>query len=78
MLGVVKFVPVPTEVPPVAAVYQSMVSPLPTLAERVTVPVPHLEAGTGDVGAAGAAVTVACTLVLLVEVQPPVVIFASA
>ena len=38
-------VPVPPvrTVPPVAAPYQSTVSPAPTLADMVTVPGPHLE-----------------------------------
>jgi len=46
MPGVVNdVVPVPPvrTVPPVAAAYQSTVSPAPTLADMVTVPVPHLE-----------------------------------
>ena len=82
MLGVVKLVtPVPLArtVPPVAAAYQSIVSPVPTVAVSVTVPVPHLENGPAPaVGADGALVMVAVILVLLVDVQPPAVTFASA
>ena len=44
MLGVVKLVPVPKEAPPVEAAYQLIV-PLETDAPKVTLPVPHLEAG---------------------------------
>jgi hypothetical protein len=42
MLGVVKLVPVPNELPPVAAAYQLMVPAL-AVAPSVTVPVPHLD-----------------------------------
>ena len=44
MLGVVKLIPVPKLAPPVAAAYQFMVPALAT-APKVTVPVPHLDAG---------------------------------
>jgi hypothetical protein len=81
MLGVVKLkVPVPPASgdPPVAAAYQSIVSLLPTVAVRTTVPVPHLVNGpTPAVGAAGIAVTIAVIAVLVAETQPPVVVFAS-
>jgi len=60
--GVVKVVPVPTKFPPLAASYQSMVVPAAVLADRFTVPVPHLEALTGDVGAADSGLTVMVTL----------------
>ena len=53
--GVVKVsVPVPLAKgePPLGFAYQSMVSPVPTVAEILTVPVPHLEAFTA-VGALG-------------------------
>ena len=44
MLGVVKVVePDKSAVPPLAAAYQSIVSPAPGVAEMVTVPVPHLD-----------------------------------
>ena len=81
ILGVVKLVtPVPPARgdPPVAAAYQSMVSPPPTVAEITTVPVPHLVKGPPAVGAAGAAVTVAVTAVLVADRQPPAVTLASA
>ena len=57
MLGVVNEVtpvpPVKTD-PPDAAAYQSMVTPEPTVAEMLTVPVPHREPAV-PVGAVGAA-----------------------
>ena len=46
--------------PPVAAAYQSIVSPAPGVADIVTVPVPHLDAGTA-VGALGLGFTVTVT-----------------
>ena len=42
-MGVVKDAPVESNVPPEAASYQSIVSPLPGVAEIVTVPLEHLE-----------------------------------
>lgn len=44
ILGVVKVVPVPKLVPPVAAAYQFIV-PMFAAAARVTVPVPQIAAG---------------------------------
>jgi hypothetical protein len=44
MLGVINVGPVPKEVPPVNALYQLIVPAL-AVAARVTVPVPHREAG---------------------------------
>ena len=44
MLGVVKDVPVPSDIPPVDAAYQLIVPEL-AVAPRVTVPVPHREPG---------------------------------
>jgi hypothetical protein len=82
MLGVGKLVtPVPPVRgdPPVAAAYQSMVSPVLTIAVRVTVPVPHLAKGPGPaVGAGGTAMTVAVTAVLAVETKLVVVFLACA
>ena len=72
ILGVVKLVPVPNEVPPVEAVYQLIIPPIQPPAFSVIVPVPHLLPGV-LVGAAGAVVTVATTLVLETEVQEPTV-----
>ena len=75
--GVVKEVdPVISAVPPLAAAYQSIVSPAPGVAEMVTVPVPQRELGTA-VGAAGNAFIVAMTADLA-ETQPVVVLRASA
>ena len=76
MLGVVNdVVPVPPArtAPPVAAAYQSIVSPAPALADIVTVPVPHLCPFTGLTGAAGTALIVAVTGVLVADIHPVVV-----
>ena len=81
MLGVVNEVvaePPATTVPPVNAEYQSMVVPAGTVAEIVTVPGPHLDPLTGDVGAVGKGLMVAVTDVLVEEIQPVVVFLASA
>ena len=82
ILGVVKLsVPVPPArtVPPVAAAYQSIVSPVPTVAVRLTVPGPHLAKGpVPATGAVGAALTVAVMGVLVVETQDPAVLLDSA
>lgn len=78
ILGVVyEFVPTPpvNAVPPVDALYQSIVEPAAGVAERVTVPVPHLEALIGAVGALGAApLTVTTTFELAVAPEPSVII----
>ena len=74
MLGVVNEVtPVPPDntVPPVAAAYQSMVSPVPGVALKATVPEPQREPGV-PVGADGTALTVAVTAVLDAAKQPEV------
>ena len=63
--------------PPEAAAYQSMVSLAPGVAEMVTVPVPHLAAPAPD-AAAGRALTVATTAVLVADVQPVVVFLDCA
>ena len=82
MLGVVNEVtPVPpaSGLPPLAALYQSIVSPVPTVAVSVTVPVPHREKGPAPAtGAAGAAVTVATIAVLIADTQPREVFLDSA
>ena len=80
MLGVVNdVVPIPPvrTVPPVAAAYQSTVSPAPTLADIVTVPVPHLELPAG-VGTLGIEFIVAVTGVLDADTQPVVVFLVCA
>ena len=66
MLGVVKLFPLSNKVPPVDAEYHLMV-PLP-VADKPTVPVPHLEALV-PVGADGTAFTVAVIIVLF-ETHP--------
>jgi len=68
IIGVVKELPVPSEVPPVDAAYQSIVPVL--VAPRVTVPASHLEPGVVPV-MAGAVFTVATTAVLEAVVHPP-------
>ena len=82
MLGVVKLVtalPPARTVPPVAALYQSIVSPVPTVAVSVTVPGPHRVNGPAPAtGAAGGAVTVAVIAVLVAETHPEVVFLVSA
>ena len=68
MLGVVKEVPVPKEVPPEEAAYQFK---LPVLAEALstTVPASHREAGVVEL-ILGIVLTVAITA-LLAEMQVP-------
>ena len=76
MLAVVYDVdPLDRAVPPVAAAYQSMVSPAPGVAEILTVPDPQREPLTA-VGADGTALTVAVTAVLD-ELTQPVVVFLA-
>jgi len=80
MLGVVNdVVPVPPvrTVPPVAAAYQSTVSPAPTLADIATVPGPHLELPAA-VGTLGIEFIVAVTGVLDADTQPVVVFLVCA
>jgi len=48
------------------------------VADKLTVPGPHLEPFTGVVGAAGIALTVAVTCVLGEETQPVAVFLATA
>ena len=74
MLGVVKDVtPVPLVNidPTVATEYQSMVSPAAAVADKVTVPVPHIDADV-TVGATGKALTVMLAIIFepIIEVQP--------
>lgn len=81
MAGVVKLVtpePPARTVPPVAAAYQSTVSPAGIVADIVTVPVPHLVKGPAPaVGAPGTGLIVAVTAVRVADTQPAVV-FPSA
>jgi len=63
--GVVKlFDPLNNKVPPVNALYQSMVSPAPGVAVNVTVPVPQRATGVTD-GATGNGLMVAVTKVVV-------------
>ena len=68
MLGVVKLVAVPSEIPPVEAEYQLIVPAL-AVAPSITVPVPHLDPGVVPV-IVGIVLTVAITAVLVAVVQP--------
>ena len=82
MLGVVNEVtPVPpaSGLPPLAALYQSIVAPVPTVAVNVTVPGPHrLKGPAPATGAAGTVATVAVIVVLVAETQLPDVVLVSA
>ena len=69
--GVVKDIPVPRLVPPVAAAYQLMV-PAEAVAPRVTVPVPQVLPGVVPV-IVGIGLMVATTAVLVPVVHPPLV-----
>ena len=73
MLGVVnELTPVPPArgLPPLAALYQSTVSPVPTVAVNVTVRVPQRVNGPAPAtGATGSGVTVAIIAVLVAETQ---------
>ena len=66
--GVVKYIPVPTEVPPVEVVYQSIV-PKPVVAESVMLPGPQRVLGVTEVKL-GIDFIVATTGVRDVEAQP--------
>ena len=81
MVGVVnEVVPEPPArtVPPLEAEYQSIVVPTGLVAEIVTAPGPHLEPLTGNVGAVGNGLIVAVTAVRVEDLQPVVVLLASA
>ena len=69
--------PLTSNVPPVGALYQSIVSPVPAVADKITVPAPHLEAPV-PVGESGIAFTVAVTGVLVNERQPDIIFLACA
>ena len=78
MEGVVKLNPLLSNVPLVDASYQSIVVPgVELVADKLTVPEPHLEPFTGVVGAAGIVLTVAVICVLGAETQPVVVFLAT-
>ena len=63
-------VPDSSGVPPVAAAYQSIVKPAAAVAATVTLPDPQLVAELTLVGAAGKALIVAATAVLVADTQP--------
>ena len=65
--GVVKLVPDPSNVPPVDTSYQSIVVPEAVVADRLTVPGPHLEPFTGLAGAEGLGFTMTVAVVVLVQ-----------
>jgi hypothetical protein len=67
MLGVVKDIPVPNEVPPEEAEYQFKMPAL-AVAPRITVPAPQRESGAVEL-TLGVVLTVAITSVLA-EVHP--------
>jgi len=73
-----KLEPVPSNEPPVDALYQSIVVPAGLVAEIVTDPVPHLEPLTGNVAAEGTALIDAVTAVRLVDKQPAMMFLACA
>lgn len=63
--------------PPVAALNHTMVAPAGGVAEMVTVPVPHLDAGD-PVGGSMAVPTVAVTATLVEDTHPVVRFLVSA
>lgn len=69
ILGVVKLVPVPNDVPPVAAAYQLIV-PADAVAPSVNVPASQRDAGVVPV-IVGSVLTVAVTIVLEADEHPP-------
>ena len=71
MVGVVKLEPVPTATPPLDTSYQSMVVPAALVADKTTVPAPHLDPFTGLVGDAGRGLTTTVTLVVLAQLPDP-------
>jgi len=75
---VVKLEPVANNTPPVDALYQSIAVPATLVAEIVTEPGPHLEPLTGNVAAAGTALTVAVTAVRVADKQPVLVFLVCA
>ena len=70
--------PLPKWVPPVDAVYQSMVQPLGAVAENSALLVPQYELLLGLLGAAGAVFIVQVTAVRVALTQPVVVLRDSA
>ena len=78
MLGVVYVVdPLDSNVPPVDALYQSIVSPAPAVADKVTLPIPQFDAPV-PVGVVGNEFTVATTAVRDADVQPVVMFLTCA
>ena len=77
ILGVVNAFVVTNAVPNVAVLNQAMVAPAGGVADKATVPVPHLEPAVTE-GAAGALVTVAVTATLVADTHPVVKFLVSA
>jgi hypothetical protein len=77
ILGVVNALVVAKAVPNEAALNQAMVAPVGGVADKATVPVPHLDPAV-TAGAAGAVVTVAVTATLVAETHPVVKFLVSA
>jgi hypothetical protein len=69
--------PLNKSVPPVEALYQSIVSPAPGEAKMVTDPVPHLDALVPP-AVIGFWFTVALTAALVAEMQPVLIFLDSA
>ena len=70
MLGVVKLTePVDNNIPPVEALYQSIVSPAPALADKITLPTPQ-DAASEPIGIEGNGLIVAMTAVREVDEHP--------
>ena len=77
ILGVVNAFVVTNAVPNVAVLNQAMVAPAGGVADKATVPVPHLELAVTE-GAVGAVVTVAVTATLVADTHPVVKFLVSA
>ena len=78
IVGVVNVVdPLNKGLPPDEAAYQSIVSPAPAVADKTTVPVPHLEPGVPE-GVDGFVLTVAVTETLVRDTQPVVAFLDAA
>jgi hypothetical protein len=76
ILAVVYVALVDKAVPPVAAAYQATEPPTGAVADRVTVPGPHLATPTAD-GAVGNAFIVAITAMRVGETQPVLLLLDS-
>jgi hypothetical protein len=77
MRAVVYELAVDKALPPEAALNQATVAPVGAVADKVTVPAPHLDALLAE-GGTGMAFTVATTATLVAETHPVVVFRRSA